>query len=176
VGNIPTKPDPCPSDSAAHLESAGIPGCSVDVVDVFLPLKGLHEEVDPQKLAKTLCEKGRSLLSDVSDGADIDDRATSEAVCVVYDMSQSMCLPAFPDDHNDTSDDGADGARVDMTADQIRFEMWRFAKFEREAFDIIRAVSSGQGCYSPTACREACMQVPAFTHDSVQVGVDPEQK
>lgn len=127
--------------------STGIPGCSVANVEVFLPLKGTHEEIDPHALAKTLSDNGRRLFTSGDDATDIDDRATGESVCVVYDMSHSMRLPAFPNDE-DADADADDEEQAAMTADDVRFEMWRLMKFERETFNIVRdvsAMSAGMG-------------------------------
>jgi hypothetical protein len=66
-------------DSGGLAVFCGIPGCSVANIEVFLPLKDKHVEIDPQMLAKRLAELGKE---HTGDGADvIDNRRTKGEFC-----------------------------------------------------------------------------------------------
>lgn len=68
----------------------------------------------------------------------------TEGVCVVYDMSTSMSLPAFPAEKSDDGDAANDLPQSangnNLTADEVRYDMYRLSKFEHEGFQIVSSI------------------------------------
>jgi hypothetical protein len=149
----------------------GIPGCSVTNVSVFLPLEDKFDELDPQVLAKSI-EEGED-----DEEAEIDDRTTVEAVCVVYDMSNSMKGPAFANESwdKDISEED-DLPSLSLSETDVHYELWRLSKFDSDIFDIIVAALKETyvlGHYAGNArATMTCLRVLASLSTRLERAVD----